>query len=672
MEGATDEAPAALGMGSAGSAAERQRQLEQLLQEAKQKERLQRALYALSDLASRDIPRRTMLRNAHRILRTLMFAQNFFVALFDQATQSLSFPYFADLHDLDLPDPDDSVPLTAFPNSLTVAVLRSGKPLMGPSPQLREKFGIPADPRRGPDSADWLGVPMISEGQVRGAVVVQSYDPAVRFTDAHRDLLSYVAQHILTVLDRRQAKLELEHRVAIRTAELADSNRELQRQVRERELGERLQAALFRIAEVTSSTKSMQEFYAALHAVVGELLYARNFFVALLTDDRRSLEFPYAVDEIDPVSFFQPTPLRRGLTDWVLRHQQPLLATRAAIEQMQEAGTIERLGAPAECWLGVPLMVESSAVGVIVVQSYRAEIGYSARDQELLLFVSLHIATALQRRRARDSLKQAHDELQQRVDELRRTQAELLETEKMASLGRLVAGVAHEVNTPLGVALTAVSFLRDQIRALRTALAVQQIAVDTEPLESAGSMVETNLVRAARLIRNFKQVAVDQSSIHLRSINVREYLDASLQSLHPTLRGTGHHVVVECAPDLQVHSRPDALHQIVVNLVMNSIQHAWPPGQRGTIRIAAQGIDQRLQLTYEDDGAGMSAEVAAQMFEPFFTTRRDQGGTGLGMHIVFNLVTQALAGRITHHTEPGAGVRFEIEFPLRHPQFDQR
>ncbi len=650
----------------------REQRLEFLLRETEQKERLQRALYALSDLASRDIGRTAMLRNAHRIVRTLMYAKNFFVALYDRDARTVSFPYFADIHDLEFPDPDEALNEDAFPNSLTIAVLRQGKPLMGPSASLRENLGIPPDPRRGPDSTDWLGVPMVSDGNVRGAVVVQCYDNSARFTEANRDLLSYVAQHMLIALDRRQAHVDLEKRVEIRTAELAATNRELVVQVRERELGERLQAALFRIAEVSSTTNSMHDFYAALHAVVGELLYARNFYVALLVDDDHALDFPYAVDEIDPSSFFKRTPLRRGLTDLVLRRGTPLLASRASIEALQDEGEIERLGAPAECWLGVPLILEGRVVGAIVVQSYANSVQYTLRDQELLTFVSFHIATALQRRRTRDSLKMAHDELERHVEELRRTQADLLETEKMASLGRLVAGVAHEVNTPLGVALTAVSFLRDQARNLRTTLTARGVDIDTGPLETASAMVESNLVRAARLVRNFKEVAVDQSTIHFRSVTVREYLDAILQSLHPTLRKTGHAVVVECNAELQMTSRPDALHQIIVNLVMNSVMHAWPAECVGNIRIAVTREEERLHLCYEDDGAGMEPKVAAQMFEPFFTTKREHGGTGLGMHIVYNLVTQALAGRIAYATQPGAGVRFDIVFPAVHPHASWR
>jgi hypothetical protein len=159
---------------------------------------------------------------------------------------------------------------------------------MGPSEEIRVRLGVAVDPYFGPDSEDWLGVPLVSEGEVRGAIVVQSYDKAERYSEGDRALLSYVAQHILTALNRKQAQEELERRVEQRTAELAESNRHPHAEVKERQRSERLQAALFRIAELASTASSLTEFYAAVHGIVGGLLYARNFFIALVSDDRSS------------------------------------------------------------------------------------------------------------------------------------------------------------------------------------------------------------------------------------------------------------------------------------------------------------------------------------------------------------------------------------------------
>jgi signal transduction histidine kinase len=267
----------------------------------------------------------------------------------------------------------------------------------------------------------------------------------------------------------------------------------------------------------------------------------------------------------------------------------------------------------------------------------------------------------------RRELEAANAQLSGMLEELRRTQGDLVEAEKMAALGRLVAGVAHEVNTPLGVGVTAVSFLRSQVAAVKTAL--RRLVGNEEadrlvaPIEQAGEMTEGNLQRAAALVRTFKQVAVDQANPDVRRFKLREYLESSLQSLRPRLRSTGHALDLQCDPAIEVTGRPDALYQIVVNLVMNSLLHGFAQGQPGGIVLAVEAADGQVRLVYSDDGAGMAQDVAARVFEPFFTTRRHAGGTGLGMHIVYNLVTQALGGRIALATAPGQGVRFTIVFP---------
>jgi ligand-binding sensor domain-containing protein/signal transduction histidine kinase len=270
-------------------------------------------------------------------------------------------------------------------------------------------------------------------------------------------------------------------------------------------------------------------------------------------------------------------------------------------------------------------------------------------------------------------LNEALDErVRQRTQELEERQAELVEAEKMASLGRLVAGVAHEVNTPLGVSVTAISFLRDQVAAVKSALLRFVGADEAErivaPIEQAGAMTETNLKRAASLVKTFKQVAVDQHNHEFRTILVREYLESSLVSLQPRLKMFGHQVDLSGDPTIEMTGRPDVLYQIIVNLVMNSILHAFPDVPEGRIAISIERLGTMLQLTYSDNGVGMSPDIASRIFEPFFTTRRGSGGTGLGMHIVYNLVTQALAGRINCSTAPGQGVRFIIEFPQVHPR----
>ena len=204
-------------------------------------ERLQRALFAISDLASSGEDTATVMRGLHEIVGRLMYAENFYIVRYAPETDTMRFIYFADSQDPICPDPDEEIPASEMGNSLTLALIRHGKPVLGPSADVRIELGVGRDETLGPDSEDWLGVPMVDEGVVRGAVVVQSYDPNTRYSEDDRALLGYVAQHILTALDRKHAHVELEHRVAVRTHELQRANRELQAEIMERKRAEKLQ-----------------------------------------------------------------------------------------------------------------------------------------------------------------------------------------------------------------------------------------------------------------------------------------------------------------------------------------------------------------------------------------------------------------------------------------------
>src|SRR3990167_1242867 len=370
-------------------------------------ERLQRALFAISDIASSDQTTAEVLHGLHQIVGSLMYAENFYIVRFDPDRQAIRFLYFADSHDPELPDPDEELSPLEMGNSLTLHLLRHGKPVRGPSRSLRAVLNAPMDEGLGPDSEDWLGVPILEDGIVRGAVVVQSYDPAVRYNESDQALLGYVAQHILSALSRREAQEELERRVEARTAELRN-------EIRERERSEQLQRALYRIAELSVASDSMEAFYASVHEIVGELLDARNFYIALLTGDDQELEFPYSIDERDRRN--PRRKLGRGLSEYVLRTAQPLLIDRSGVESLEAIGEVVSLGTKSVCWLGVPLMVGNRARGLITVQSYTPDYLYTPRDEELLSFVSFHIANALQRRQADETLRLAYAELEQRVE----------------------------------------------------------------------------------------------------------------------------------------------------------------------------------------------------------------------------------------------------------------
>ncbi|MBT3197511.1 MAG: HAMP domain-containing histidine kinase, partial [Gammaproteobacteria bacterium] len=247
-------------------------------------------------------------------------------------------------------------------------------------------------------------------------------------------------------------------------------------------------------------------------------------------------------------------------------------------------------------------------------------------------------------------------------------QQQLVESEKMASLGGLVAGIAHEVNTPLGIGVTAASYLKDQTDQLLDQY--QQKTMKRSALEQylkgaaeSTSIVLDNLMRASGLVKSFKQVAVDQSSDERRSFHLQPYLNDILRSLHPKLKKLPHQVLIEGSEEIEVMNDPGAFSQVITNLVMNSVIHGLDDEVAGTITMTIDEDDERVTLLYQDDGRGASAEVVEKIFEPFFTTRRGEGGSGLGMHLVYNLITQKMKGGIECQSKPGEGMSFQISLP---------
>ena len=270
----------------------------------------------------------------------------------------------------------------------------------------------------------------------------------------------------------------------------------------------------------------------------------------------------------------------------------------------------------------------------------------------------------------------ARSKLNSTLKTLQATQASLLNAEKMAALGRLVAGVAHEVNTPLGIGVTASSHLSEEVKSLSKAYADGSItntkmAEFLRNAEESAQIIGKNLVRAADLVRSFKKVAVDQNNEIAMQINMKAYVDDVLLSLRPQLKQTNHKVHVVCDETLEIMTYPGILSQLLTNLVSNSLCHAFTDSDEGEIFIEFFTTgDDRIHLKYRDTGRGIPVDFIDKIFEPFVTSKRGDGGTGLGLHIVHNLVTQKLLGTVDCHSVFGNGVTFEISWP-RHTQSNQ-
>lgn len=275
-----------------------------------------------------------------------------------------------------------------------------------------------------------------------------------------------------------------------------------------------------------------------------------------------------------------------------------------------------------------------------------------------------------QRRTMENTLRQSNQRLESSLNHLRETQQQLIESEKMASLGGLVAGITHDVNTPIGISVTAASYLREKLDSLDSALTnkeltQQQLQKFIEEGRESLSLLDNNLHRASDLISSFKQVAVDQASDAIRDINVKRYIEELIQSLQPHLKKTLHKIELNCADDLFIRCPAGALSQIFTNLILNSLRHAFDGVEQGTMIIDIELRDSELHVVYKDDGNGLSEDALTKLFNPFFTTKLNDGGSGLGTHIVRNLVTQTLQGDIDATSQPGEGLTYTFSFPVQ-------
>jgi PAS domain S-box-containing protein len=286
-----------------------------------------------------------------------------------------------------------------------------------------------------------------------------------------------------------------------------------------------------------------------------------------------------------------------------------------------------------------------------------------------IVAVSVAAEEITERKRSEQEIRSARDTAEAALRNLQETQNSLIEAEKLAALGRLVAGVAHEINNPVGTSLTVASSLEH-----KTAMFAAEVAQGNLKRSSlneflqisreASSQLVANLNHAAQLIQSFKQVAADRNYSNQRVFDLGDLTEQVVKSLRPGLGKQNLTLNVECQPDLVMNSHAGPYGQVLTNLFLNSVAHAFPGGQPGTINIKVQAFgSDNVEVLFSDNGCGMSHGVRRQAFDPFFTTRRDQGGTGLGLHIVYSIVTNCLGGRLNLDSEPGKGTEIRLILP---------
>jgi signal transduction histidine kinase len=319
-----------------------------------------------------------------------------------------------------------------------------------------------------------------------------------------------------------------------------------------------------------------------------------------------------------------------------------------------------------------PLSELRGDMDAIVQGDYERRVrGLEGRDEiaEMARGVEVFRENAIAKREADSALRASKERAEGALSDLRDTQTSLIEAEKLAALGSLVAGVAHEVNNPVGISLTVASSLVRRCEEFAREIEAgpmrrSRLAEFVAGNRDAADQLVGNLHRAGELIQAFKQVAVDRSHADRRSFDLKESVDQIMSSLRPGLKKSQVRLVIDVPDGIVMNSYPGPLGQVVTNLFLNAAHHAFPGDAAGTISIVARtsGSDQ-VHIVFRDSGVGMAEDVQRKAFDPFFTTRRGEGGTGLGLHIVYNLITRRLGGRIVLSSMPGVGTTFRINLP---------
>jgi signal transduction histidine kinase len=321
----------------------------------------------------------------------------------------------------------------------------------------------------------------------------------------------------------------------------------------------------------------------------------------------------------------------------------------------------------------LPLQQIMAAMHAITSGDYDRQVqGTNARDEvgAMARAVEVFRENAIAKRETEDALRSSKEKAEGALLELRAAQQNLIDAERLAALGGLVAGVAHEVNNPIGISLTVASSFARRSEMFENDLKSNgqlrrsQLDEFVRASRDASEQLVANLHRAGDLIQSFKQVAVDRSHAERRQFDLSESTDQIIASLRPVLKKATITVTVEVPEGLVIDGYPGSYGQILTNLFLNAATHAFAGGRSGTISITAKPRGpEDIEIVFADDGAGMTPEVQRQAFDPFFTTRRNDGGTGLGLHIVYNLVTQQLGGRMMLESRLGQGTTFRIMMP---------
>jgi len=401
------------------------------------------------------------------------------------------------------------------------------------------------------------------------------------------------------------------------------------------------------------------------HSVLSAVYRRDGDHVHLVAHDRFSEESVAAVRKAYPAPLTSKNLISVAVRERRVVHEPDVLVSGGYSELQRTSGY--------RSILVVPMLRDEVAIGAIAVMRLEPQL-FPKPQVELLKTFAGQAVIAIENTKLFTEVQERTRQLSQSLEDLHAAQDSLVQTEKLAALGRLVAGVAHEINTPVGTSLTVASAFIGKTNRFEADVASGNVRRSTltefiAASREAASQIMVNLGHAVDLIQSFKQVAADRNVSDRRRFDLGQVTEQVVKGLQFGLRSQNLDVSVECEPNLVMDSYPGPFGQVLTNLVLNSATHAFPDGASGSVRIAAQASGKdNVEVLFSDDGCGMTPEVRRQVFDLFFTTRRDQGSTGLGLHIVHNIVTNRLGGRINLETKPGAGTKIRIIVPREAPR----
>jgi len=466
-------------------------------------------------------------------------------------------------------------------------------------------------------------------------------------------------------------KQELETQVDSRTRELVLQNASVERQKESVELAHRNISLLSAIGRRITANLDSEAIMSMLYQQVHALMDASVFGIGIYRPDLELIEYPFAMEKGK-----RYTPYTRSMREpnqlavWCILHAQEVfindleheyhryIASLDLVSGADHMGTLEDGSLPTEprSLIYVPISVSGQVRGVITVHSYRSH-AYQRIDLDMLNTLASYVAVAFANA---DSYRKLQD-----------TQQQLVEREKLAALGSLVAGVAHELNTPIGNSLVIASTLEDKTAEIETrnnqnAMRRSDLNSFIEAAREASTLLMRSLRNAAELVNSFKQVAVDQASAKRRQFDLHQASQEIVTTMKNQIRKAGHRIELEMPDDIAMDSFPGPYGQVIINLINNALLHAFEGRSDGQIRLWATRLGaERVRIVFQDDGRGIAIEHQARIFDPFFTTKLGQGGNGLGLSITYNIVTSLLDGTIRVDSVVGVGTRFTMDLPLK-------